>query len=179
VTTGAPAFAAALSPTSGTVAPGQSAMTTVTLTPSNGFSQSVALSCSGLPTGATCSFSSASVAVNGSAATSTLTIATAAATAMNSTSAPFNPLAPGGVLFASIGVPIVLRRRRSTARLLRSAILALLFVGVGTLLQSCGGDGGSGGGGGSGGTPAGTYTVTVTATAGSTTHSATYALTVN
>jgi Bacterial Ig-like domain (group 3)/FG-GAP-like repeat/FG-GAP repeat len=184
VTAGAADFAAALSSTSGTVAPGQAAMTTVTLTPSNGFNQTVALACSGLPTGATCSFSSASVAVNGSPATSTLTIATAAATAMNSTQIPFNPLAPSGVLVASIGVPVVLRRRRRAARALRSALLALLFVGVGTLLQSCGGSGGSGGGGGgsgggSGATPAGTYMVTVTATAGSTTHSAAYSLVVN
>jgi hypothetical protein len=181
VTAGAPDFAAALSPTSGTIAPGQSAMTTLTLTPSNGFSQTVALSCSGLPTGAACSFSSASVAVNGSAATSTLTITTAGATAMNSTSTPFNPQVPGGILFATIGVPIVLRRRRTAARLLRSALIALLFVGAGTLLQSCGGSGGSGGSGSgsSSGTPAGTYTVTVTATAGSTTHSGAYTLTVN
>jgi hypothetical protein len=187
VTAGAADFTAALSPASSTVAPGQSATTTVTLTPSNGFNQTVALSCSGLPTGATCSFSSASVAVNGSAATSTLTIATAAATAMNSKGKPFDPLAPGGVVFASFGLPIVLRRRQKTARLLRKALLALLVVGVGTLLQSCGGGGGSsasgggggGGGGGSGGTPAGTYTVTVTATAGSTMHSAAYSLTVN
>jgi hypothetical protein len=185
VTAGAPDFAAALSPTSSTVAPGQAATTTVTLTPSNGFNQTVALSCSGLPAGATCSFSSASVAVNGSAATSTLTIATATATAMNSTGKPFDPVAPGGVVFASFGLPVVLRRRRKTSRLLRRALLALLVVGVGTMLQSCGGGGGSsgggggGGGGGSGGTPAGTYTVTVTASAGSTTHSAAYTLTVN
>jgi hypothetical protein len=184
VTAGAADFTAALSSPSGTVAQGQSAMTTITLTPSNGFNQTVALACSGLPTGATCSFSSASVAVNGGPATSTLTIATAAATAMNSTQMPFNPLAPGSVLVAGIGLPVVLRRRRGTARALRCALLALLFVGVGTLLQSCGGGGasnggGGGSGGGSGGTPAGTYMVTVTATAGSTTHAAMYSLTVN
>src|SRR5665213_396898 len=65
---------------------------------------------------------------------------------------------PGGVLFASIGVPVVLRRRRGAARALRSALLALLFVGAGTLLQSCGG-------GGSAATPTGTYMVPITATA--------------
>jgi hypothetical protein len=185
VTAGAPDFTVALSPTSGTVAPGQSAMTTVTLTPSNGFDQTVVLSCSGLPTGATCSFSSASVPVNGSAASSTLTIATVSATAMNYTRQPFNPVAPGGVVLASIGLPAVLRRRRTAARWLRSVLLALLFVGAGTLLQSCGGgsgggsSGGGGGAGGSGGTAAGTYTVSITATAGSTSHAATYSLTVN
>ena len=184
VTAGSPDFTAALSPISGTVAPGQSLTTTVTLTPSNGFNQTVVLSCSGLPAGATCSFSSASVAVNGSATTSTLTIATAPATAMSSPRTPLDPLAPGGTLLASLGVPMVVRRRRTAAGWLRSALLALLFVGVGTLLQSCGGGGGAGSsggssGGGSSGTPAGTYTVSVTATAGSTTHTATYALTIS
>jgi hypothetical protein len=182
VTAGAPDFTAALSSSSGTVAPGQSATTTVTLTPSNGFSQTVALSCSGLPTGATCSFAPASVGVTGSAATSTLTIATAAATALNSSHQPFNPLVPGAVSLAGLfGLPMVLRRRRTATRWLRRALLALLCVGAGTLLQSCGGgNSGSGSvGTGSGGTPAGTYTLTVTASAGSTTHSATYSLTVN
>jgi hypothetical protein len=186
---GSPDFTTVLTPTSGTVTPGQSATTTVTLTPSNGFDQTVALSCSGLPTGATCSFSSASVAVSGAAATSTVTIATAAATAMNSAGKPLNPLAPGGALLAGIfGLPIIWRRRQTAARWLRGALLALLCVGVGTLLQGCGGSGGSSGStggsgssgsGGTGGTAAGTYTVTVTAAVGSTTHTATYALTVN
>jgi len=175
VMTGSPDFAAALNPTSGTVSPGQSAMTTVTLTPGNGFNQSVSLNCSGLPQGATCSFSSASVVLNGSAATSTLIISTAAATAMQLSTEPYTPLAPGGVLFASVGVPLVLRRRRGSARLLRSALLAALVLGAGALLQSCGGGSSSSG---STGTPAGTYTVTITATAGSTAHAAVYSLTV-
>ncbi len=182
VAAGAADFTAALSPTSGTLSPGQSATTTITLTPSNGFNQTVALSCSGLPTGASCRFSSASVAVNGSAATSTLTIATAATTAMNSTRSPLIPLAPGGGLFAGIGLPLVLRRRRSAVRWLRRALFILSIVGAAAVLQSCGGSGGGGGASGTGssaGTPAGTYTVTVTATAGSTTHSATYSLTVS
>jgi hypothetical protein len=181
VTAGSPDFTVALNPTSGTIAPGQSAMTTVTLTPSNGFNQTVALSCSGLPTGATCSFSSAAVMVNGNAATPTLTIATTAATAMNSTSKPFDPLASGGLLLAGLfGLPIVLRRRRAPTRWLPRVLLAVLFVGAGTLLQGCGGGGGGRrDGGGSGGTPAGTYTVTFMATAGSISHSAVYSLTVN
>jgi hypothetical protein len=43
------------------------------------------------------------IAVNGAPATSTLTIATASRTAMNSRGIPFDPLAPGGLLLASIG----------------------------------------------------------------------------
>jgi hypothetical protein len=60
----------------GTASPGQSATTTLTLTPQNGFSGDVTLTCSGLPSGAICDFSPATVTVNGAAATSTLTIIT-------------------------------------------------------------------------------------------------------
>src|SRR5262249_50798890 len=67
-------FAIGAGAASGSVSAGSPATTTITLTPSNGFNQSVTLSCSGLPAGATCAFSPTSVAVNGSAATSTLTI---------------------------------------------------------------------------------------------------------
>ncbi len=99
---------------------------------------------------------------------------------MNSARKPFDPLAPGGVLLAGIfGLPLIWRRRQTAARWLRGALLALLCVSIGTLLQSCGGSGGSSGSGGTGGTAAGSYMVTVTASVGSTTHTATYALTVN
>lgn len=57
-----------------TVAPGNSGSSTVTLTPINGFSGAVTLSCTGLPSGASCSFSPSSL--NGSG-TSTLAISTA------------------------------------------------------------------------------------------------------
>jgi hypothetical protein len=61
-----------------TVTPGGSAMSTVTISPINGFASTVTLSCSGLPTGASCNFSASSIA-NGSG-TSTLTLVTAAST---------------------------------------------------------------------------------------------------
>ena len=168
-------FTAALNPASGTVIRGQSAITTITLAPVNGFSGSVSLSCSGLPAGAVCGFSPASVAVNESAAMSTVTISTTAASAMNAPGRPFDPRAPDGVLLAGIGLlPLLGRRRRTAARWLRGGMIVALALGAGALLQSCGG-----GGAGSTATPTGTYTITVTATAGSTVHSATYALTVN
>jgi hypothetical protein len=177
--TAPPDFSVAESSASGTVTAGQSAQTTLTLTPSNGFDQSVSLACGGLPVGATCNFSPASATVNGSAATSTLTIATAARTAMNSSGRPVSPLLPGGVLLAGICMPFALRRRRTVACAQHYGMLVLL---IGALaLHGCGGGSGSSGasGGGAPGTPAGSYTVTITATAGSTTHTATYVLTVN
>ncbi len=74
--------AAPLTPAS--VAAGMSTTTTVTLTPNNGFTGTVTFSCSGLPAGASCSFSPTSV-LNGSG-TTTLTIQTAANTTAGTTS---------------------------------------------------------------------------------------------
>jgi len=58
------------------VSPGNSSMSTVTLTAIDAFAGAVNLSCSGLPTGATCTFSPTSLTVSG---TSTLTITTSSA----------------------------------------------------------------------------------------------------
>jgi YVTN family beta-propeller protein len=171
-------FAVAASSVAGTVTAGQSAQATLTFSPSNGFNGAVSLSCAGLPTGATCSFSPASIAINGATATSTLTIATATRTAMNSQGIPFDPLAPGGLLLASIGVPITLRRRRTIAGLRCSALLGLMLIGA-MMLQGCHDGRNASSSGPVTGTPAGSYTVTITATSGSTTHSLAYALTVN
>ena len=74
--------AGTLSPAS--VPAGTSAATTITITPQNGFTGTVTLACSGLPTGATCAFNPATVA-NGSGTTQ-MTIQTAANTAASTTS---------------------------------------------------------------------------------------------
>ena len=60
------------------VGPGTSARSTITVMPANGFSGNVALTCSGLPSGASCSFLPASLP-NGSG-TSALTVTTSAST---------------------------------------------------------------------------------------------------
>ncbi len=74
--------AAPLTPAS--VAAGTSTTTTVTLTPNNGFTDTVSFSCSGLPAGASCAFSPTSV--SGGSGTTTLTIQTAANTTPGTTS---------------------------------------------------------------------------------------------
>ncbi len=71
-------FSVAVSPTSGAVNPGSSLTATVSTATTAGAPQTVNLSASGLPAGATASFSPSSVT---SGASSTLTIATTAATA--------------------------------------------------------------------------------------------------
>jgi subtilisin family serine protease/subtilisin-like proprotein convertase family protein len=71
-------FSVAVSPTSGSVNPGSSVTASVGTTTTVGAAQAVTLSASGLPTGATASFSPASVT---SGASSTLTISTTGPTA--------------------------------------------------------------------------------------------------
>ena len=75
VTVVAPGFSVAASPASATITPGQSATFTLTVTPAGGFNSAVSFACGGLPSLATCAFSSASVTpANGQPAQSTLTI---------------------------------------------------------------------------------------------------------
>ncbi|GGN32544.1 Zn-dependent metalloprotease [Actinoplanes campanulatus] len=70
-------FSVTVSPTSASVNPGSSATATVSTAVTSGSAQTVTFSASGLPTGATASFSPASVTAGG---TSTVTIATTTAT---------------------------------------------------------------------------------------------------
>jgi Zn-dependent metalloprotease len=76
-TGGGPDFSVALNPASGSVQPGSSATTTVSTALTSGAAQSITLSASGLPAGATATFSPATVQSGGS---STLTIATTSST---------------------------------------------------------------------------------------------------
>ena len=72
-------FAISASPSALTVAQGGTGASTITTTASGGFNSEVSLSASGLPAGATASFSPASIAAPGNGS-STLTISTAATT---------------------------------------------------------------------------------------------------
>jgi hypothetical protein len=77
--TASPDFAISASPTSVSAKQGLSGTSTITTTVSGGFSSAVALSASGLPTGATATFSPTSIAAPG-AGTSTLTLTAGAST---------------------------------------------------------------------------------------------------
>jgi hypothetical protein len=177
VNAAAPDFSLSASAASGTATAGQSVTTTLTVTPAGGFNSAVTLACSGLPTGATCSFSPSSVTPNGGAATSMLTIASSAR--MAAAREPTEPWLAGGLLLAGLALPISVRRRRAARAAYFHPALALLLIAT-AALHGCGGGGSSSGssGGSSTGTPAGTYTVTITATAGSISHSVTYTLTI-
>jgi hypothetical protein len=165
-TVNASGFTVSFNPSSVTVTAGQTATTTVTVTPQNGFNQQISFACSGLPAASTCNFSPATITRNGSAATSTLTIATDVAIAFPHAPSPFGSLQRKArlavVLFGLGGLLSARRRWRS----LFCAIV--LLAGLGLTFSGCGGGGGSGtAGGGNSKTPSGTSTITVTVTAGS------------
>jgi hypothetical protein len=176
---------------------GTTGTSTITVTPANAFTGTVALTCSVTsgPSGAltadnpTCSAASASI-TGTSAATATLTINTTAQTAKLELPA-FKPngkgifTAGGGVVLGALllfGVPFTRRRREQikSLRALRMLSLAFLFALAAGAVIGCGsGSSGSGTPPPSGGTTPGAYTLTVTGTTGSTTANTTITVTVN
>lgn len=163
--------------TSQTVAAGGSATYNFNLdgSPSGSttFNPAVTLACSGLPSKATCSFSSSSVSAPGGV---TMTIQTTAPSSASALHISMDTHRHGGAL-ALLAVPglglLILPLFTSGARRKRIALYAASFF-VLTLVLAMGACGG-----GSTtstqptqvpGTPSGTYTVTITGTYGSTTH---------
>ncbi len=155
------------------------AQTTLNITPANGFSGGVGLTCTvtgpaGAQAAPTCALAASSVTINSAAATDTLTI-TATPPTSAALHSPFNELerrwyAGGGVALGCVLLLGIPGRRRALERAgwLRLFGVLLLMVAGGALGCGGGGSGGSGGGGGGGnpGTTAGAYTVTVTGTSG-------------
>ena len=66
------------SPTSATIKQGRSAAFALTVTPINGFNQAVSFTCTGLPSGASCTFAPSSVTPIASTVMTTLTVMTMA-----------------------------------------------------------------------------------------------------
>ena len=145
------------------------------ITPENGFNSAVTLSCSGLPAGASCSFSPATVTPSGGTASVTMNISipTAAASAapahrtkpLFGFTMPFFALAAGSLAFG--------KTKKKTA----FWVVLLLVLALGAMSIGCGGGAGKSNAatstqaaaatGGSGSS----YTVTVNATAGAIQHS--------
>jgi Chitobiase/beta-hexosaminidase C-terminal domain len=170
VTASGPAFTIAPSTTSVTLAAGQSASVSISLTPMNGFNAAVSFSCSGLPVGASCSFSPATVTPSGGPVSTTVTIT--APSSKSALPAGPRPLLPPSVLVLSLGGLWWMKRRRWLSVSMFVACVAGL-----SLLNGCGG-------GASISTPANTNppvtsAVTVTATAGSLQYTTTLSLTIN
>jgi hypothetical protein len=146
-------------------APGGSGTTSVSVSNSTGFSGTISLACTGLPSEATCTFSPATITANGTpnTTTSSIVVTTKAATAMARSQQ--RGYWPGEWM---IGMGLLLSAVLVGGKRQRARGLFLLL----TLLVVAPGCGGGGGGGGShnpppdAGTPTGVSTVLVTATSG-------------
>jgi hypothetical protein len=159
-----------------TVTPGQAANYAVSISPVNGFNQTVQLSCSGAPAQTTCTVTPTSVTLDGSkdVAASIAVVTTAATMALTK---PYGGPPVGnrlGTWAVSGWMALVLltsligwRCKRSPRWICGQAFLCLLAFGF--AITGCGGS--SNNGGGMGGTSAGSYNLTVTSTfnSGSTT----------
>lgn len=172
----APDFTVTASPASATVTAGQSATTTLTITPVGGYSGTVSFSCGTLPSEATCSFAPASVTLsNGGAVASTLTIATTAPSTAMLRGLP-GPLQ--GIAWAGVVCLLFLPRRawKINRRLLRSALLMLFLTSGFFSLIGCG----SSSSPPNPGTPAGRQTITVSLadSTGKLSHSVSFVVTV-
>ncbi len=174
-------FLTSASPASNTIHSGEPASYTLTLSPEEGFEQTVALSCAGAPELATCSILPASLTLDGThSATAIVTVATTGP----SIAVRRSPQAPPGRLSHSVrelpllwlvllalmqlATAAVAKRRRLRLGLGVSMLLLLLCPACGTSSSSR-----------SPGTPAGTYTLTVTAASGGLSHQVTFTLNIN
>jgi hypothetical protein len=174
-------FAITLSPTSSTVARSSSTTTTITITPSGGFKQATALTCTGAPTNSTCTISPTSItpADGVTAVTANLTLQASVTTTAQSHrlhDIEFSAILPLGLL-ASTTLFSLGPRRRWPPKLIALATASALLAAIG-----CGHS-----------TPAtttppptpitstptpGVYPLTITGTSGATSHTATYTVTI-
>jgi hypothetical protein len=163
-----PSFTVSSSTSAQTIQPGGAATYTITVSSQNGsFANAVALSASGLPTGATATFAPASITPGAASSNSTLTVQTESATASASKSRSVWPLAAPTLAFLSMFLLPGKRRRRWIT------LTLLLFASLGafTTLSACGG-------GFSLTQQPQTYSITVTGTSGADVQSTTVQLTV-
>lgn len=172
-------FSLALSAQKATISPGSSAMITVSASAVGGFNSAIALSCTGVPSGVTCSLSPASITPGSSGASSTVTLSAATTPPVGgyvgTGMAAWLPLSLLG-LFGTVFVAG--KERRKPAK--RALQYGLWIVALGAFMLSLGFAVGCGGTSSSSASQkmAQTVTVTVTGTSGSLTHSMPITLTI-
>ncbi len=158
------------------VASGQTATFSLTLTPLGGVGATFIYNCGTLPANTYCSFNPASTTVAaGNSGSVTVSVVTGHAVAAVRAPESFGwgrPLALAGLLL----MPWAWRRRQ---RMLLGLALFMALTGGATGCVASGGGGSSGGGTSGSNTPAGTYTITVTASSNGVSHTGNFALTVD
>jgi uncharacterized protein len=112
-----------------------SATTGIVITAINGFSSPVSFACSGLPTGATCSFSPSTLTPAGFA-TGTMTISSTVAANQTPHLGLGSKSSGMALAFTLLAVPFAFRRRRSAMRML--ALLVMFTAGIQVMI-GCGG----------------------------------------
>ena len=170
-----PTFNLSASSQVASVTMGSSAGLIISVAPTNSFTGTVSLSCSGLPSGATCSFTPSQLTVSATApATAALTIQTSAGSKGYvkeglSASGKHGSLFLASALMLPFGSLLAFGRRRRLASMRLLGAVTLAFISAG-LIAGCGSS--------MSGTPAGTTNVTIMATSGSIAQTSTVALTV-
>jgi hypothetical protein len=177
-------YTVSANPTSLTVAAGATATTTLTFTPTGGYSGTIALSCSNLPTNASCAFAQKQLTLSGNSQSVNVGLTINMTAQQAAKHAPQSPL--GSTLFALVfwwpggltGLAVFIRRR-TLVKTQHSWQLFLLLVSTCALaagLSSCGTSGNV-----NGATSTATTQVTVmaTGTSGTAVSTQTVALTLN
>jgi hypothetical protein len=170
-------------PTLVNVAAGQTGTTTLTFTPTGGYSGTVTLSCSNLPASASCAFAQSQLTLNGDNQSLNvgLTIKmTAQQAGKHAPQSPLNPILfalafwwPGGLTGLAIFI-----RRRLPVKTLRSWQICLLLISTCALAGSLSGCGTSGSTTGEAQTTS-QITVVATGTSGTVVSTQSLALTLN
>jgi len=166
---------------SSTVAPGQTGTATVNVTATNGFADTVNLTCAANASSSAqiaCTLNPTSVVLSSSNKTGAATLSITTVAALERPQVPHTRrlwFAASGGLFAAVLLGSIPSRRRRWTSLSALVLLATVVGAAG-----CGGGGGGTPVQKQQGTPAGTYTITVTGTGmtSGTTHTATVSLTV-
>ena len=153
------------------VIPGAAVDFTLTLSPTaSNFSNPITLTATGLPPGATYSFSPSTITPGSASASSVLTVQTSST---GGSSAMIRVLDGSGLALALLTIPFgISRKRRGMLRRNQffSVVVGLILLGGMAALTGCGSTNGFLG------QPARSYTITVTGTSGSLSHSTTVVL---
>jgi hypothetical protein len=159
--------------TSATIKAGQTASYNLQVTPSNGFSGTVALTCGGAPMSATCSVSPASISLNGTASAFLVSLSnTSSSQVIPFVRLPGSPVMFGALLLYLLAPMLISRRKLASKGLVRAAVpvnLLLVFIGTWLIMSGCGG----------GSAPPTTTTLTITGTSSSVSRTLPINLTVN